>query len=104
MNIFIRFKQWLTLQKATRIYLWWVVIRWFLRWGATGIFLVWIWFLATDAKKEDFQKQLKFKVTPPIVVWSTEPMMFATTNDIQNIVFGLKEDGSVVWKDYEEID
>jgi len=55
MNIYKKIKEWLTLQKATRIYLWWVVIRWFLRWIATALFIGWIWFLATDAKKEEFK-------------------------------------------------
>jgi len=98
MNIYRKFRHWLTLQKATRIYLWWVVIRWFLRWIVTGLFLMWIWFLATDARKEEFQNQLRFKVQAPTVEWSRSPMNIYTTNGVRRIKFGLREDGVVLWR------
>ena len=103
MNYYTRFMAWITLQRVTKVYLWWVVVRFFLRWILTFAFIYWIWFLGSPEKKIEFQQKMKFKVNPPQVQWTTHPMeLYFPSNITKRVIFGLREDGVIVYKTSKE--
>ena len=96
MKLYDKLRKKLTLAKVTKFYLWWVVIRWFLRWGATVAFLAWIWCLAPEDKKNDFKQKMRFKVSKPNVEWYE--VHLCNSNNVKKVEFGLREDGVLIWK------
>jgi len=100
--MFTKIKNWLTLHRATKIYLWWVVIRFFLRWAATILFLMWIWFLAPEYKKNEFKAKLKFKNYIQKIEWSNTDMIINIGTNNICIQYGLMEDGSIRWRKSEK--
>jgi len=105
MRIYERFKNWLTLQKATRIYLWFVVIRWILRWTATAIFIAWVWCAASDTKKDELTDKFRFwgkhteKKTETVKIeWCDKQKELSINGTPKQVYFGLGEDGKIYWK------
>jgi hypothetical protein len=98
MSLYSKIKAKATLTNITRWYLWWVVIRWFLRWGATAIFLIWIWFLAPEYRRNAVMAKLHMKTYFPTIEWSTTSTVISLTNGVTSITYGLREDGVVCWK------
>ena len=94
-------KKKLTFKRVTKAYLWWVVIRWFLRWVATFAFLWYMWYLAPEESKERFLRDLKFKYTEPAVLWIDEPYYITVNKTNMWIEIGLREDNTVEWRKIE---
>ena len=94
-----KIKSRISLERVTKLYLWWVVIRWFLRWIATALFLAWIWFLAPQHRKDAFVSRMKLRTYSIQIEWADRPMNFFIDNKHRRIIFGLREDNTIVWKE-----
>ena len=96
---FEKIKKWLTFKRVTKTYLWYVVIRWVLRWVLTFAFFWWVWYMAPLDYKNSWRQKMHFKMHPPDIEWVERPQHMTINGTNRSIIVGLQEDGKLIWKE-----